>query len=414
MVAYLINTTITWTLLYCIYKLFLEKEKFFQLNRFYLLASLTLGALLPLACTLVSPMAQQLHDLAQPIQQVYHSNLKNIENWTSAWIPSDQLSDSSTSPLSKVDWALMILLVYSIGVLTVGFKTIKSIAHILRIILRSDVEKSDRFNLCEVNENISPFSFFNYMIINRSNHSESERKNIIDHEIHHMERGHTIDVLIVLVFKIIFWWNPLPYLYNAALRLNHEYSADAYVLTQSSRKNYSSQLMQAAFPSVNLALTQPIFNSFIKKRITMMYQQPSKKTNLLKYGLGIMAIAFLSVLFTDSMYAYNSEGEQPQVETETLNNKGSDLEDNDTGKLKATDPVIISGTVTKEDGKPLIGVNVVIEGSNYGVITNIKGEYAIKVPDDGTVIFSYVGYDSYSATQSDLVKESNIKLTVTK
>ncbi len=408
MVAYLINTTIAWALLFCIYKLFLEKEKFFQLNRFYLLASLILGGLLPLISVVEWPITQQLQEMAPPIQQVYHNNLSTIENWTASLVNIDEASPSALTPERNINWVTIILMVYILGLLVTGLKTLRSFAVITKLIRSADSQKTSECTLCTVHENISPFSFFNFMVINRNNHSEAEIQNIIDHEVYHIEKLHTIDILITLLFKILFWWNPLPYFFAAALKLNHEYSADAHVLLRSSRKKYSSQLMQAAFPSVNLALTQPIFNSFIKKRITMMYQPPSKKMKMLKYGLGIMAIGFLSVLFTDSIYAYNQDGQsadiinQEKLQEDPVNNEVTE-------KINKTiSSNLINGTVTASGGKPLIGVNVVVAGTKYGVITDLKGKYSISVPDDSKVVFSYVGYDTYSAATTKLEVDSKI------
>lgn len=53
----------------------------------------------------------------------------------------------------------------------------------------------------------------------------------------------------------------------------------------------------------------------------------------------------------------------------------------------------ITGTVTgADDGSPIPGVSVVVEGTTLGTVTNIDGEYQIEVPNDAeTLIFSFVG-----------------------
>ncbi len=51
--------------------------------------------------------------------------------------------------------------------------------------------------------------------------------------------------------------------------------------------------------------------------------------------------------------------------------------------------------MTDNEGNPLPGVNIIIKGSTSGVITNLDGEYNIKIDDQNTVlVFSYVGYQS--------------------
>ena len=52
----------------------------------------------------------------------------------------------------------------------------------------------------------------------------------------------------------------------------------------------------------------------------------------------------------------------------------------------------VSGKVTNSRGEPLVGVSVTVKGTGTGRSTNEKGIYAIDVPANGTLIFSYIGY----------------------
>ena len=53
----------------------------------------------------------------------------------------------------------------------------------------------------------------------------------------------------------------------------------------------------------------------------------------------------------------------------------------------------VSGTVTgSDDGLPLPQVSVLLKGTTTGVPTNIDGEYRIRVPEGGTLVFSFLGY----------------------
>ncbi|MDN5202167.1 TonB-dependent receptor [Fulvivirgaceae bacterium BMA10] len=53
----------------------------------------------------------------------------------------------------------------------------------------------------------------------------------------------------------------------------------------------------------------------------------------------------------------------------------------------------ISGKVTDEEGNGLPGVNVLVKGTDVGVITDVEGNYKLNAPEDATIlIFSYVGY----------------------
>lgn len=55
----------------------------------------------------------------------------------------------------------------------------------------------------------------------------------------------------------------------------------------------------------------------------------------------------------------------------------------------------ISGNVTDKDGEPLIGVNVIVKGTNNGTSTDFDGNFELQnVEEDAILVFSYVGYQS--------------------
>lgn len=59
----------------------------------------------------------------------------------------------------------------------------------------------------------------------------------------------------------------------------------------------------------------------------------------------------------------------------------------------------VQGTVLDEDGEALPGVNVVLEGTAIGVLTDAKGAFKISVPNKNSKLaFSFVGYLSQSVT----------------
>ncbi|TYR33018.1 TonB-dependent receptor [Sphingobacterium phlebotomi] len=53
---------------------------------------------------------------------------------------------------------------------------------------------------------------------------------------------------------------------------------------------------------------------------------------------------------------------------------------------------MISGKVLDDQGRPLIGVSVTVKGTSIAVTTDERGEYAIAVPIQGTLVFSMLGY----------------------
>jgi len=51
----------------------------------------------------------------------------------------------------------------------------------------------------------------------------------------------------------------------------------------------------------------------------------------------------------------------------------------------------ISGTVTDQDGLPLPGVNIVVEGTTTGTQTDFDGNYSISATEGQTLLFTYIG-----------------------
>ncbi|MGY8920172.1 MAG: SusC/RagA family TonB-linked outer membrane protein [Flavobacteriales bacterium] len=56
----------------------------------------------------------------------------------------------------------------------------------------------------------------------------------------------------------------------------------------------------------------------------------------------------------------------------------------------------ISGTVTDENGVPLPGATVLVEGTSNGVSTDFDGNYSINASNGDTLVFSFVGYSNQS------------------
>ncbi len=73
---------------------------------------------------------------------------------------------------------------------------------------------------------------------------------------------------------------------------------------------------------------------------------------------------------------------------------------------------VVTGQVTDLNGEPIIGANVVVKGSTVGTITDFDGNYSLDVPENATLVFSYLGMSSQeipvtSSTISVVLKEDN-------
>ena len=61
---------------------------------------------------------------------------------------------------------------------------------------------------------------------------------------------------------------------------------------------------------------------------------------------------------------------------------------------KYYDNVTLTWTVTDETGAPMIGLTVIVTGTSNGATTDIDGRYLLEVPENGTLTFSYLGYET--------------------
>ena len=70
----------------------------------------------------------------------------------------------------------------------------------------------------------------------------------------------------------------------------------------------------------------------------------------------------------------------------------------------------VTGTVTNADNTPLIGVNILEEGTSNGTVTDIDGTYELTVQPNASISFSYTGYQTQTVEVLDQ-QVINIQLT---
>jgi len=61
----------------------------------------------------------------------------------------------------------------------------------------------------------------------------------------------------------------------------------------------------------------------------------------------------------------------------------------------------VSGTVVDTDGIPLMGVNILVKGTTVGTQTDFDGNYSIMAPQDGVLVFTYLGMLTKSIAVGD-------------
>ncbi len=82
--------------------------------------------------------------------------------------------------------------------------------------------------------------------------------------------------------------------------------------------------------------------------------------------------------------------------------------------VNAQSPTAVTGTVTDDSGEPLIGVSVKLKDGDAATVTNLDGQYKITVPSNGTIVYSYVGYENAEKavagqTVIDVVLHENVQ-----
>ena len=71
-------------------------------------------------------------------------------------------------------------------------------------------------------------------------------------------------------------------------------------------------------------------------------------------------------------------------------------------------PVVVRGMVIDEENKePVIGAAVFIDGTRKGIVTDIDGQFALKVPSDTSLVISYIGYEKQKVRVSSLLRSEN-------
>ena len=71
-------------------------------------------------------------------------------------------------------------------------------------------------------------------------------------------------------------------------------------------------------------------------------------------------------------------------------------------------PVVVRGMVIDAENKePVIGAVVFIDGTRKGIVTDIDGQFALKVPSDTSLVISYIGYEKQKVRVSSLLRSEN-------
>lgn len=261
-----------------IYRLFLEKETFFRLNRYFLLVGSLVALLIPL-------LKIKLGVAPESALNVMISTVNVGET-----IPQYEQT-TAISPFQ------MILGIYLLGVALLALNFIFRLFLIFRLISRSEIQSEKNYKLIVTEKDFSAFSFFRFVFVSKKTLEKADFQKILAHEKVHVRQKHSLDRVFFEMLSIFQWFNPFAWVLKKKLHENHEYLADQGVLQRHfDRSDYHILLLEES-----IGAQMPLSNNFNQnltiKRLEMMNKIQSKALSRLKILLALPLIAVLVVFF---------------------------------------------------------------------------------------------------------------------
>lgn len=297
MAIYLIKSTLSLGIFYLFYHFFLRNCKVFSFNRFYLIISL--------AFSLSIPLIQVPIKIPDPVL----SSINELD-----FIQSSKVQDGETQNNKSLAFLPQnILLIFLIAVSAFLFaRFVLNVSKLIIKITGSERIKNQIFTLVLVDEKITPHSFLKFIFLSRTDFENGKiERELIVHEEAHCEQNHSIDILILELIHIFLWFNPLIWLYRKAILLNHEYYADARVLSKLNSLEYPNLLVKLVLQNNSSYLVSNFKHSLIKNRLIMMTNdRPLHRLIFRKISAFFL---FLAIGITLSFSQRSSFSEQSKV-----------------------------------------------------------------------------------------------------
>jgi len=151
------------------------------------------------------------------------------------------------------------------------------------------------------NTSLHASSFFGYIFIDPSTAEENSFRHILEHENIHKREWHSIDRIIVELFVMINWFNPVAWLFRKSVIQNLEYLADSAVLRRGTDPSkYQLSILNQYIGSASISNQ---FSNQIKNRINMLnkdYKLGSSWKLTLIFPLVFIAIIAVSCTEKDA------------------------------------------------------------------------------------------------------------------
>lgn len=275
MTDFLIKSTIALCVLLGTYYLLLEKEKFHQFNRFFLLVSLIISFIIPFVTI----------EIIQEVASVASNNAVIPEQITA------NIVEKKISIYLIIGWIL-----YGIVTTVLLLRFVINLSKLIRKTKSGAKIKHQNATLVLLKEQTLPYTFLNFIFINEEEYESNKiEPELFTHELIHVNQKHSLDILLIEVMKTIFWFNPIFIFYKKAIQLNHEFLADEKVVKSHNNVSfYQNLLLSKANQSPIYYLASNLNYSVTKKRLIMMTTTTSpsrgffKKTILLPLFTGLV------------------------------------------------------------------------------------------------------------------------------
>lgn len=312
MIPYILHVALLISVCLLFYKVFLQKETFYNLNRIVLIFCLALSFALPLIripqqwAFRDSPKAIEPADQpATPNQQVI--NIPTTETVKQQVIAKSTAANLKTQHLTatviqdepllqrSVKWLFYL---YWIGVVAFGLNLLLQIIVLLYQAYTKPVIKDGKFRIVELSGDKAPCSFGNNIFINPEKYDWDTYSQILLHEKIHIQQGHSLDILLAELVLVLQWFNPFAWFYRTEVENNLEFLTDDAVLGHKEIEisSYQMSLLKVLAPHLSLGITTNYNQSLLKRRIVMMNAKKSNIHIMWKYFfllplLGVLACA---------------------------------------------------------------------------------------------------------------------------
>ena len=352
---YLLKSAVWLTGFTLVFLIVLRNERYFNINRFYLLSGIIASFLFPFFTWHYTVVLPSLSTVAIGIPEV-----------------SAQVILPQTTATPVYYWF------YLAGISYLAFRLFWQTIMVIRKLRKSGYEKTGSVKLVRSSEYVASFSFFSYVFVNPST-TDIETKEIVNHESQHIEQWHWFDLLLVELLCMLQWFNPFVWIYAHLIRQNHEYLADEKALQRTSNPAiYQATLLNQLLGVPVISLANSFSYSLNKKRFKMMKNRIDSPFRKLKLLLVLPLVAMIFYAFA-----------KPEYITPI-----NDLTNSFVIQVN-TDKEVKGQVLRKSNGKPLSGAAIVIQGTTVGTISDVEGNFILKgVPEDGEIVVSFVGLAS--------------------